>query len=219
MNPKLQIEAIIFDVDGVLLDSNRMHHLAWQKVFADVGKTFTYEDYVQKASGVHRNQVIRHLVDEPTDLDFAHFSAQKDKYSYEVLETLDLKPLEMALEFVEYLASKNYKLSAASSSKLAPELLKKTPIYSKLDSIRGGSHIKNPKPHPEIYLNSAKELGAKPENCLVIEDMSVGVMSAKNAGMRSCGLTHTGDLEIANLADFSVYNFTQYPEIIEFFGL
>jgi HAD superfamily hydrolase (TIGR01509 family) len=217
-NLKTPIQAIIFDVDGVLLDTNQIHHLAWQKVFATQNKSYTYQDYLKKGSGIHRHEVIAHLKPNPSEEDLAHFSRQKDLFTQEIVDTRGVEPLEKVLEFIDFLRTK-YKVAAASSSKNAPNLLAKSALSTKLDSIRGGAQITNPKPHPEIYLNSALEIGIDPKACLVIEDMSVGVLAAKNAGMRSCGLTHTGDTEIATLAEFSVYNLIQYPKIIEFFGL
>lgn len=194
-------KGIIFDVDGVIFDSEKLHLQAWKKVFKKRNIFLTDEK-----SGVGRSD--REFLFElkakkiiPYHLDI--LKIQEEKLS--VLIELANEKVEIFPKTKELLVSlkKNYILSIASNSnkKFIMNILQSSNLIDFFASILTINDIKQPKPSPEIYLLSAQKMGLKPQECVAIEDSTFGIEAAKRAGMKCIAIAHTLPREKLQNAD------------------
>lgn len=175
------IKAIIFDLDGVIADSTKAEFEAYRQAFQKHGITLTYNEFLILRGGIGLELIETILKNRKVMLNAKHIYETKQR----IYETIipKIKPFAETIRLINRL--KNYKLAVASSSssKNIQKILQNFRIRSKFDVIVGGEDVKRGKPNPEIFLLTAKKLGVEVENCLVIEDSSVGFEAAKKAGM------------------------------------
>lgn len=181
------IKAVIFDLDGLLADTEILHFKAYQKVMADHKIDLDMEQY--RDHWIRQGRTIREFVKEnnlPYDPKVLH---EQKVANYLKLVDTDLKPMPHALETVEWITQK-YKTAVATSSYLvgAGEVLKNLSIYDKFDIICTRDDVTNLKPHPDIFLLAANKLNVPPGECLVLEDAEKGIEAAYRAGMPSIAI-------------------------------
>ena len=202
-----QISAIIFDMDGVLADSQKLHVLAEMEACAHFGITTTEDWMIEEAGKPDSQTFMELLIENGKD---PNLTDQMMEYKYgkvmpKIMEEKGMPPIEGAKEVVEY-ATKNFKCAVASSATrdFINFLLGKMGFEKMLNVIVSNDDVPpgRGKPHPDIFLLAAEKLGVDPENCLVIEDASHGVHAAKAAGMMCIGFKNPGsgeqDLEAAD---------------------
>ena len=184
------IRAIIFDMDGVLVDSNAAHFLAFQKMGSALGKPFTRE-LLDQTFGMHNNQIFplwlgSHLTPERV----AELALQKESL-YREAATGALKEITGATNLVKAMHHLGYPLAVGSSGpranvELAVKTLKLETYFSTLVT---GDDVVHGKPAPDIFLKAARNLNISPCECLVIEDAPQGVQAALSAGMKVIAVT------------------------------
>lgn len=180
------IEAIIFDMDGTLVDTEPFHTEIELNQFIQNKIEISEEEhqqYLGVTSEVMWRQIAsKHSISLTADELIKQNHEESLKY-FAALETIPVMP--ELVEVLEKLQAKNYKLAVASSS--TPEIidlvLTKTNLKKYFPIIVSGSDVAKSKPAPDIFLFTAHKLGAKPTNCVVIEDSSNGIKAAKAAGM------------------------------------
>ncbi|HLV42711.1 MAG TPA: hexitol phosphatase HxpB [Brumimicrobium sp.] len=190
------IDTVIFDMDGVLINSEPLWKAAEIKVFETIGIDFV------KVGG---EKTVGLRIDEVVDYWFEKYpwkNKSKEKVVNEIMEEMinGIKsfgePLPGVVEILDFFQEKEYKIGLASSSYqvLIDTSLEKLGIAHYFQSTLSAQHFKYGKPHPEVYIQSAILLGSKPENCLVIEDSLNGVIAGKAAKMNVVAIpdgTHT----------------------------
>jgi len=181
------IKAVIFDLDGLLADTEILHFKAYQKVMADHKIDLDMEHY--RDHWIRQGRTIREFVamhNLPYDPKVLH---EQKVANYLKLINSELQPIPHALETVEWITQK-YKTAVATSSYLigAGEVLKNLGIYDKFDIICTRDDVTNLKPHPDIFLLAAKKLNTPPHECLVLEDAEKGIEAAHRAGMPSIAI-------------------------------
>jgi HAD superfamily hydrolase (TIGR01509 family) len=183
------IEAVIFDMDGVLVDSEPLQYEAYRRVFADHGAVVERDEFIRlwvgRGSVLHEHierHGLRVSVEEVR-------RSKKTVYDELVREKLKLRPGLLGL-----LRRLHRQLLTALASSAHPDsvsvVLEKFKLTEYFDAILTGGDVEHNKPHPEIYLKAAERLGVAPEQCLALEDSTAGVTSAKAAGMRVIALPH-----------------------------
>lgn len=183
------IKAVIFDMDGVIIDSEPLYMEADRMVMRDYGKTISdveLFDYI----GVP-NPVIWKKVREKHGLD-ASVQELMDKQSYyrdHLLGDGEFEPVAGIINLLEELRSKGLKIGLASSSakKTIERVLNSLGIAEYFEAVISGEDVKNSKPAPDIFLKTAETLNIEPSKCVVIEDSAHGVNAAKRAGMYCIG--------------------------------
>ena len=192
------VKACIFDFDGVLVDSEKYHHLGYVIIADAIGVEFTYEEYCPfKSTG--RKEIISYLFDKAgkvlTDEEFQRLSKLRDE-TYDVgfakLSKKDVMP--GAVEFVKLCKSRGLKVAVASSSKNCRQIAEDFGIIDLFDVFVDGRSGLPLKPNPDMLLFAAEKLGVKPQDCAVIDDSINGIIAAKSANMRCVGFqTHFTD--------------------------
>jgi HAD superfamily hydrolase (TIGR01509 family) len=207
-------EAVIFDMDGILIDSEPLHLKLEEEIFKEIGANVSLEEhssFVGTTSHymweyIKTKYNIPHTVDELVEID------RKRYFDYISKHDDAVKPIEGVDELVKELYSRKIKLAVASSSpidviELAVKRLKLKDYFNELVS---GDFVKRSKPYPDIFLYASEKLNVVPEKCIVIEDSNNGVMAAKSAGMKVVGFLNPNsgnqDLKMADMIIQSFYD-------------
>jgi beta-phosphoglucomutase len=211
----MKASAVIFDVDGVLMDSVPYHFNAWQETFREHGSELTFEDYVEKLNGLPRLVGVRNILPNSTEAEIETIGKKKqDRFLFLVHEKHPT-PLPGVVPFLKKLQKLGVTIGAASSSKNAPLLLKLAGIADYFKAIVSGHDFKKSKPDPEIFLTAALKIGHMPSTCVVFEDAVLGIHAAKRAGMYAVGLLNSGDSMITEHADVTLPSLKQHKIFID----
>lgn len=201
------IRAVIFDFDGVILDSSHFHYLAWQEwaKVAGVTKPIT-QRWFQKTFGMRNHEIFITLFDrELSPAESSHHNEWKEGMFREMARG-KLEALPGARELIEHLHVSGIHLAIGSAT--PPENLEMILDDLKLGQyfeVRiTGADVMKGKPDPEVFLLAAKGLGIEPAHCVVIEDAAAGVEAANNAGMFSIAVTSTRTAEHLSHANWIV---------------
>lgn len=179
--------AVIFDLDGVLVDTVNAHYFGWSIVAKKLGIPFTRQDN-EKFRGVHRNKVIRQLIRqadiELEEKEINHLMALKVKcYKEYILENVEKIQIKGIKPLLNALKNNQFPLGLASASKNANLLLNIADLESYFDVTSDGHFPGQLKPDPEQLLFISTQLKRSPSNCIIFEDSIVGLQAAKKAGM------------------------------------
>jgi beta-phosphoglucomutase len=185
-------KGVIFDLDGVIVDTAKFHYLAWKKIADDIGYHFTEKDN-EELKGVSRVKSLDILIDKAgksiNSDQKKDLLDKKNNIYLELVSRIDQKEILPGIkEILEYLSQEKIPFSLGSASKNAPFILEKLQLKNKFNAIVDGNSVSKAKPDPEVFLIAAKKMGLKPEDCLVIEDAQAGIEAAKNAGMKTIGI-------------------------------
>jgi beta-phosphoglucomutase len=196
------IEAIIFDLDGVIVDTAHYHFIAWQRLAKELGITFT-EAENERLKGVSRMRSLEIILEiggvSLSKEKMEELATKKNSWFVEYIEAI--KPEEIfpgVKEMILKLRDQGYKIALASSSKNAEMVLTLLQIKNLFHVVVDGTMITHSKPDPEIFLLAASKLGIEPDYCVVFEDAEAGVEAAIAAGMKCVGV---GSLEQLNKAN------------------
>jgi beta-phosphoglucomutase len=202
-----RIRALIFDMDGVIIDSNPWHRAAWEEYTRRHGVEMT-EAMQQRMYGKRNDEIIRDFLGAGLDdrQVFAHGAAKEELYR----ELMAPRTGESLVPGIRaFLARyRNLDLAVATNAEAANVdlVLDATGLRSYFRVIVNGHQVTNPKPHPEIYLRVAEAMRVPEEECIVFEDSFGGVEAGLAAGMRVIGVGTThGDLPGVSLliSDFN----------------
>ena len=206
-----KIKGIIFDLDGVIVDTAKFHFLAWKKLANDLGIDFT-ELQNEELKGVSRVRSLEKILEwGNTSLSKDEFNekmaVKNDNYLSYITNLTSKDVLPGVSRIIDFLTEQNIPISLGSASKNARPILKKTGLIDKFHAIVDGNDVSKAKPDPEVFLIAAEKIGVAQENCLVFEDSVAGVQAANIAGMISVGI---GEKEVLHEAD---YIFNSFEEI------
>jgi beta-phosphoglucomutase len=208
------IRGVLFDMDGVLIDSEAFICKAAIEMFREYGINALEEDF-KPFVGMGENRYLGSVA-EKYHLKINIAEAKVRTYQiYESITAGKLFPLPGALEFIEHCRSKNLKLALATSAdKIKMEINLKAMGLSKdsFDSTINGLEIERKKPFPDIYIKASENIGLKPGSCLVAEDAISGVRAAKAAGCRCLAVTTTFDRKALSEADWICDSLLNVPE-------
>ena len=209
--------AVIWDVDGTLVDTAELHFRAWVELCRDLGRDFTRADFAA-TFGRRNPEIIRHLFgDRFDDAAIADLGTRKEEL-YKAAARQGVSLLPGARELLEGLHAAGFRQAIGSS---APRgnidlIMELTDTARFFDAISSAEDTQRGKPEPQVFLVAARKLGVPPARCVVMEDAVAGVQAAKAGGMKCVGVTFVGhhpdealrragaDLVVKTLAEVSV---------------
>jgi beta-phosphoglucomutase len=203
------IQAVIWDLDGVILDSAEEHRLAWHRMAQDEGLAFTDEQF-WASFGMRNDMIFPLLWKEVPNERIAELADRKEAYFREYIRA-KAAPLPGAIELLSELRAAGYPQALASSTPLKNiEVISQTLNLDKyLDAFVSGESVPRGKPAPDVFLKAAATLGIEPTHCLVIEDAVAGVQAAHAGGMKCISVAGDRDLPGLREAELSVKDLTQ----------
>lgn len=211
MSPK----AVLWDLDGTLVDSEEFHWLSWRDTMRPEGVDLTYEQFLA-SFGQRNDRIVPVWLGADVDpARMQRIGEDKEAEYRRLAEAHGLTPLPGAREWLTALRRAGWKQAIASS---APRvnvdmMLRVAGLEGYLDAIVSADDVTVGKPDPQVFLRAAARLMVPPSHCLVVEDAAAGVDGARRAGMRSIGVTRNGRLDadvfVQSLADLPPDAFDQ----------
>lgn len=211
----IQIKALIFDLDGVLVSTDEQHYLGWQALADRLGIPFSQE-VNNRFRGVSRMACMDILEEIGgkcyTDQEKIAYATWKNDFYRNLLG--EMTPADLTAEVkstLEALREQGYKLAIGSSSKNAKFILERIGLGDYFDAISDGTNITKSKPDPEVFLKAAEFLGLAAEECLVVEDATAGVDAAHAGGMKAAVV---GDAAAKQYGDYVMNSFSELLTIL-----
>lgn len=202
---------VIWDMDGVLVDTGEFHYQSWRRAFADLKIEFS-RDQFRATFGMNNAGILEEILGYKPELDFVEkVSEQKEGYFRRTVQGR-VKPLPGVLEWLRQLKGMGVHQAIASS---APQtnidvLVNELQIRDFFEVMVSGYDIPG-KPNPDTFLRAADLMDIPPTNCIVIEDAVAGIRAAKNAGMRCVAVTTTNPAHLLSEADIIVDRLDALP--------
>lgn len=202
--------AVVFDMDGVLIDSGVHHREAWQALLADLGVEPPPEAW-RLTIGRPAEEAVPLLLGRALDAAEAHHLAERKREHYARLARRGMLAIPGVADFVAGLARAAVPRAVATSASRrdVESLLAEVGLREHFDVVVAAEDVRWGKPDPEVYLSAAGKLGLPPAACVVFEDSLVGIQAARRAGMRVVGVTtaHVADELVAAGAERAIPSF------------
>lgn len=207
------MKAVIFDMDGVIVDTNPHHQIAWREYYQRYGKTLTDDDFVKHISGKHNTDIISHLfAGQPlTAADVLRLGHEKETLFRELYRPV-ITPVAGLIDFLKALKAADIRTAVATSAPAENldfiiDALELRPYF---DALLNESMVSHPKPDPEIYLKAMEKLGVDPASSVIFEDSMTGIGAAKTSGAFVVGVATTQTpIELRPFVDDVIQDFTE----------
>lgn len=206
----MEYRGYIFDLDGVLIDSSKIHYDGWKKILSNFNEDLDYETFLKKCFGKRGPETLEIIFGKGkfSHEEAARISHEVDSNFVKTVAEVGV-PIKGALEFVRSLKESGEKVALATS---APR--QNVDAFLEAFSLRGvfdaevcGDDVSKGKPNPEVFLKAASRLNEDPKDCVVFEDSLPGVTGAKAAGATCVALLTTTSREVLKTADFFIEDF------------
>jgi beta-phosphoglucomutase family hydrolase len=200
--------AVLWDLDGTLVDTSACHWLAWQQVMAEEGHEFTHAQFIQTFG--QRNDFILRLFIDPqmTDAEVERLAGAKETRYRSLLQSRGVILMPGAAHWLARLRSTGWRQALASSAPWPNvEVSVNSPeLRGWLEALVSAEDVHHGKPDPEVFLLAAARVGVDPSRCVVVEDAPAGIEGARRAGMRCIGVGAAyqklpADWQVATLLD------------------
>ena len=186
--------AVLWDMDGTLIDSEEFHWIAWRDTLANEGITITREQFLSSFGQRNDSIIPRWLGAAATPERIERIATAKEELYRHLVRSEGISPLPGVARWLHYLHKEGWLQAIASAAPRANidtvlEMLSATHIFQ---GVVSAEDVHRGKPDPEVFLAAASRVGVPPERCIVVEDAVAGVQAARNAGMRSIGVNRNG---------------------------
>ena len=199
--------AVLWDLDGTLVDSAEYHWRSWRDTMAAEGLPLTYQQFLD-GFGQKNDRILRAWLGADADADrILRLADAKEREYRRLAREGELLPLPGAAEWVKRLREQGWRQAIASSAPRAnvEVMLAALRLDEAFDATVSAEDVTAGKPDPQVFLAAARKLTTAPANCIVVEDAAAGVEAARRAGMRCIGVSGTEALEadvfVRSLAD------------------
>ncbi|UCB42213.1 MAG: HAD family phosphatase [Dehalococcoidales bacterium] len=206
-------KAVIWDMDGVIVDTAPYHEEAWRETFQKRGVEFTDEDF-RRSFGQRNDTIISGVLGNTPSRKTIDVIANDKETNFRRKIRQRIEPLPGVIQLLSALAAGGFRQALATSAPLqnVRQIIKDLGIEGYFGGIVTEKDVTEGKPGPQGFLLAARKLGVEPEDCIIIEDAVVGVTAAKRAGMDCVAVTNThrrsrlreADLIVDSLEDVTV---------------
>jgi beta-phosphoglucomutase len=202
------IKGILFDLDGVIVDTAVFHYAAWRRMANELGFDID-EEFNETLKGISRMDSIDRILKkgglELTQERILELAAKKNNWYLESVDQMTKANILPGIDsLITQLKDLGLGVALGSASKNAPRILERIGLIKEFDALVDGNSVKKSKPDPEVFIKGAKALGLKNEECLVVEDAFAGIEAAHAAGMKAIGI---GTKENLPNADYILESF------------
>jgi beta-phosphoglucomutase len=199
--------AVLWDLDGTLVDSEQYHWIAWRDAMAAEGVALTHQQFLE-TFGLRNDAVVPQWIPGASTEHIQRIANAKEQLYRRLIRSGCLAPLPGAVEWTQRLANEGWRQAIASSSprENIDAVLAVIGLASVFQAVVSAEDVTLGKPDPQVFLAAAARLGSAPAQSIVVEDAAAGVEAARRAGMPSIGVSRNGprllaDLAVASLAD------------------
>ena len=194
------LKGIIFDLDGVIVDSHHAHKSAWLALLHSLGREVSEQELNFVVEGRKRSDILRHFLGDLSEGQQREYGEQKDRIFREHAQ--DIQTMPGVVGFLDQLRSAGIELAVATSAARtrAEDMLGRLDLRSRFKTVVAGDDVTNGKPDPEVFCLAAQRLGIAADNLIVFEDAVAGVEAAKRAGMRCVAVAANGRASQLRLA-------------------
>ncbi|HHD2751309.1 TPA: beta-phosphoglucomutase [Clostridium perfringens] len=211
----MEIKAVIFDLDGVIVSTDEYHYQAWKSI-SDEQNIYFDRGINNRLRGVSRAKSLEIVLEkanrEYTQAEKEVLLEEKNNIYKDLLKNLSSSDILPGVnEVLDYLKSNNIKVAIGSSSKNTSLILQKIGLLNSFDAIVDGTMIKKSKPDPEVFIMAADKLNLLPKECIVVEDAKAGVEAALAGNMKVAAI---GDAIRCNKANFNLEHLIDLINII-----
>jgi beta-phosphoglucomutase len=206
---ELRARAVLWDMDGTLIDSMPYHWQAWQDILRQIGRHVEHGVWNQ-TGGMRNSEIIPLLFPDMSPEQAQYVDRAKEARYRELIELQSIELLPGVAEWIQRFQAAGWKQAVASSA--PPEnvaaIAHALHLNGTFTALISGADVQRGKPEPDIFLAAAQRLSVPPQCCLVIEDAASGIEAARRAGMRAIGVLNThsqleADLVIKSLQDLT----------------
>ncbi|MGE0882592.1 MAG: HAD family hydrolase [Blastocatellales bacterium] len=190
-----QVKAVIWDLDGTLINSVDHHWEAWREVMAEENITLSFEDFVADF-GKRNDEILRGRIDPlMSDAEVARIALLKEEKYRHFIRTKGLTLLGGAENWLRQLKADGWRQALGTSAPRGniDAVFDVLNIEKFFDAVMSSEQVKAGKPEPDVFLAAAEKMNVAPENCVVVEDAPAGTEAARRAGMKSVGVLTTHD--------------------------
>ncbi len=198
----MKIKAVLFDMDGVLIDAKDWHYEAMNKALSLFGYTIERYEHLTSYDGLPTSVKLEKLSVEKGLPRSLHKFINEMKQRYTMTEIHNkCRPVFIHEYALSRLRSEGYKIAVCSNSirKTIETMMDYAGLSSYLDLIMSNEDVKKSKPNPEIYLTAMEKFGLKPEECLICEDNENGIKAAESSGGNLLKIKTTADVNYTNI--------------------
>ncbi|WNO09497.1 HAD family phosphatase [Teredinibacter sp. KSP-S5-2] len=213
------IQAVIFDHDGTLVDSEAMHFELWRSMLAKEGVDFEQDEYIRELSGLPKPQTAEYIAQRfNTKLSSEELYKENIRLTHEHLKN-DRYPLMPYVQECLQACKENNMLTAVATGAARTEVLaslKSHQLDTRFDAVCSRSDVKHPKPAPDVYIHALEVLGIPAAHAIALEDTQSGVQSAKDAGLTTIAIPNAfSQSQDFSRADYTVKNLQQAWQLIQ----
>ena len=200
--------AVLWDLDGTLVDSEEFHWLSWRDTMRAEGVELTYGQFLA-SFGQRNDRILGTWLPGADPARIRRIGDEKEAEYRRLVETHGLAPLTGAREWLVALRQAGWKQAIASSApgENVVTMLRVLGLGSHLDAIVSAEDVTIGKPDPQVFLKAAERLAIPPARCIVVEDAAAGVEGGRRGGMKTIGVTRNGTLD----ADVFVRSLEELP--------
>ena len=209
MNSSTDIQAVVFDMDGVLINSHPAHKSAWYEFLRSSGKEVSDDEISFILDGRTRVDILRHFLGDLSDEELQRYGKRKD----EIFRSMEhrIEPIPGVLEFLRELNKGGVACAIATSASEIRTLstVERLGLSEYFEAVVTASDVAAGKPDPQVYELACERLSTSPQNAIGFDDAPAGVRSARSAGMRCIGVSNNGfDKLLAAGAETVIRTFT-----------